>query len=175
MKVPPLENPKFLVSENQACQTDNQSSLKIRNSERKKKHFYSGHWFLISPITTNDYKREQINTYKFKKFCSLPFYTPVHHVESVEDYTLCMRQCPQCSSNMSYAERTCLHARKSHLRHRQASSYSQLQATAYHSHAQVANFTDMTMWSGVRVRNIPSLQMYFIWFVNFGWLPISWK
>ena len=30
-------------------------------------------------------------------------YTPVHLVESVENYALCMRQCLLCSSNMSVA------------------------------------------------------------------------
>ena len=76
-------------------------------------------------------------------------YTPVHLVESVENYALCMRRCLLCSSNMSVTHSALLREQiiltpAPSIRLCAIASYC-----LFHSHAQIVSFTDSMMWTGI--------------------------
>ena len=77
------------------------------------------------------------------------YYTPVHLVESVENYALCMRRCLLCSSSMSVS---IAHLLLTQIVLTPAQSIKLCAIASYclfHSHAQVVSFTDSMMWIGV--------------------------
>ena len=81
-------------------------------------------------------------------------YTPVHLVESVENYALCMRRCLLCSSNMNVTHCALAFTHVQIILTPVPSN--ELWAIAsyrlFHSHGQVVSFTDSMMWTGVHVR-----------------------
>ena len=78
-------------------------------------------------------------------------YNPVHLVESVENYALCMRRCLLCSSNMSVTHSAL--ALRARIVLTPAPSIKLCAIARYrlfHSHAQVVSFTDSMIWTGVK-------------------------
>ena len=83
--------------------------------------------------------------------CIHHVYTPVHLVESVENYALCMRRCLLCSSNMSVTTAHLLLCARIVLKTAPSIKFCAIASYClFHSRAQVVSFTDSMMWTGVQ-------------------------